>query len=273
MNRAAAAIFLALICSGCPKRIDFGPRGQITDAQELFQLTRSAQGRVVSLQGDGKLRVESPQGTGSVSAYLAAMRPGLLRVEMFDFFNRPVAVLVTDGQRFGLFQAQENTFYQGPATPRNLSRFLPVALPSEELVSVMLGQVPFIPAERMTLSLDEKERVYVLTLQQGAVSQVLRIQPGNLRVVRSEVRGTRAYDLEYDHFKEHGEFVLPHEVKLLASTADTSLGLRYTDITLNESPDLTLFDLSAPEGVRVVEVDEEGQSLPPVSLPPASPGS
>ncbi|QRO01191.1 DUF4292 domain-containing protein [Archangium violaceum] len=273
MNRAAAAIFLALFCSGCPKRIDFGPRGQITDAQELFQLTRSAQERVVSLQGDGKLRVESPQGTGSVSAYLAAMRPGLLRVEMFDFFNRPIAVLVTDGQRFGLFQAQENRFYQGPATPRNLSRFLPVALPSEELVSVMLGQVPFIPAERMTLSLDEKERVYILTLHQGAVSQVLRVEPGNLRVVRSEVRGARAYDLEYDHFKEHGELVLPHEVKLLASTADTSLGLRYTDITLNESPDLTLFDLAAPEGVPVVDVDEDGQSLPPVALPPVSPGS
>ncbi|MGZ3461596.1 MAG: DUF4292 domain-containing protein [Archangium sp.] len=274
MNRAAAAIFLALLCSGCPtKRIDFGPNGQITRAEELFRLTSAAQSRVATLQGDGKLRVESPQGSGTVSVYLAVCRPGLLRVEMFDFFNRPIAVLVTDGQRFGLFQAQENKFYQGPATPRNLSRFLPVALPSEELVSVMLGQVPFIPAERMTLSLDEKERTYVLTLHRGEVSQVLHIHPKYLQVVRSEVRGAPAYGLEYDHFKERGELVFPHEVKLLASTADTSLGLRYTDVTLNESPDLTLFDLSAPEGVPVVDVDESGQMVPSVTLPPASPGS
>jgi Domain of unknown function (DUF4292) len=273
MNRAAAAIFLAIICSGCPKRIDFGPQGQITQAEELFRLTSAAQAQVVTLQGDGKLRIDSPQGAGSVSAYLAASRPGLLRVELFDFFNRPIAVLVTDGQRFGLFQSQENRFYQGPATPRNLSRFLPVALPSEELVTVMLGQVPFIPADRMTLALDEKERLYVLTLHRGEVSQVLHIHPKHLRVVRSQVWGIQAYGLEYDHFKEQGDFVFPHEVTLRAPTADTSLGLRYTGITLNESPDLTLFDLSAPEDVPVVEVDEGGQSLPPVALPPALPGS
>jgi hypothetical protein len=272
MNRAAAAIFLAIICSGCPKRIDFGPRGQVTQAEELLQLTSAAQARVATLQGDGKIRLDSPQGSGSVSAFLSASRPGLLRVEMFDFFNRPIAVLVTDGQRFGLFQSQENKFYQGPATPRNLSRFLPVALPSEELVSVMLGQVPFIPADRMTLALDEREGLYVLTLYRGEVSQVLHIHPRHLRVVRSQVRGLRAYELTYENFKERGELVFPREVTLRSSTADTSLGLRYTDITLNESPDLTLFDLSAPEDVPVVEVDEGGQALPPVELPPDRPG-
>ncbi|HEX8823644.1 MAG TPA: DUF4292 domain-containing protein [Archangium sp.] len=271
MNRAAAAIFLALLCSGCPKRIDFGPQGRVTQPEELFRLTSAAQTQVVSLQGDGKLRVESPQGSGTVSAFLAVSRPGLLRVEMFDFFNRPIAVLVTDGQRFGLFQSQENKFYQGPATPRNLSRFLPVALPSEELVSVMLGQVPFLPAERKTLALDAKQGLYVLTLHRGAVSQVLHIHPKSLRVVRSEVRGLQTYGLEYDNFKEHGEARLPHEVTLRAPSADTSLGLRYTEITVNESPDLTLFDLSAPEDVPVVEVDEGGQTLPPVELPPARP--
>ena len=277
MNRAAAAIFLALLCSACPKRMEYGPQGPITDPEQLLQLTRAAQDTAASLQGDGKLRIESPQGSGSVSAFLAASRPGLLRVEMFDFFNRPIAVLVTDGARFGLWQAQENKYYQGPATPRNLSRFLPVALPSEELVSVMLGRVPFIPAERMTLDVDEKHGVYVLTLIRGAVSQVLHIHPRHLRVVRSEVRGMPAYGLEYDGFKTEGEgqgaLLFAHEVTLRAQQAGTALSLRYTDIRLNESLDLTLFDLAAPEGVPVVDVDEGGQALPPVALPPAAPGS
>ena len=273
MNRAAAAIFLTLLCTGCPKHLDFGPQGRITQADELLRLTSAAQDQAATLQGDGKLRVESPQGRGTVSAFLAASRPGLLRVEMFDFFNRPVAVLVTDGQRFGLLQAQENKYYQGPATPQNLSRFLPVALPSPELVSVMLGKVPLLVPERMTLTLDEKEGLYVLTLRRGAVSQVLHIHPRYLRVVRSEVHGAAAYGLEYGDFKEHGPLVFPHEVKLVASTADTSLGLRYTDITLNQPPDLTLFDLTAPEGVPVIELGQGGQALPPLAPPPAAKGS
>ena len=69
MNRAAVAIFLALVCSGCPKRLDFGPRGRITQPEELFRLTREAQDVTATLQGDGKLRVESPQGTGTVSVF------------------------------------------------------------------------------------------------------------------------------------------------------------------------------------------------------------
>ena len=273
MNRAAAAIFLVLVCSGCPKRLDFGPQGRITQAEELFRLTSAAQDQVATLQGDGKLRVDAPQGRGTVSVFLAASRPGLLRVEMFDFFNRPLAVLVTDGARFGLVQFQENKFYQGPATPQNLSRFLPLALPSEELVSVMLGRVPFLPADAMTLSVDEKEAVYVLTLTRGDVSQVLQVDPRTLRVVRSQVRGAPVYDLEYGRFETHGALLLPHEVTLRASTADTSLGLRYTDVTPNGTLDLTLFDLTPPEDTPVVDVDEGGQALPPVALPPASPGS
>ena len=74
---------------------------------------------------------------------------------------RPVASLVSNGARFGVYQAQGNTYYQGPASPENVSRFLPVVLPSEELVAVMLGQVPFIPAERKTLELDRDKGVYV----------------------------------------------------------------------------------------------------------------
>jgi hypothetical protein len=123
----------------------------------------------------------------------------------------------------------------------------------------------------MTLTVDEKARLYLLTLHRGEVSQVLGIDPRSLRVVRSEVRGLRTYGLEYENFKEHGGALLPHELTLRAPSADTSLGLKYTEITVNESPDLTLFDLSAPEDVPVVDVDEGGQALPPVELPPARP--
>jgi outer membrane biogenesis lipoprotein LolB len=274
MNRAAAAIFLALVCWGCPKRIDFGPRGELTDAGQLFELTQAAQAQAVTLQGDGKLRVESPRGSGSVSVFLAASRPGLLRLELFDFFNRPLAVLVTDGQRFGLYQAQENTFYQGPASPRTLATLLPLALPSEELVTVMLGQVPFIPSEHMSLTLDRNEGLYVLTLRRGEVTQVLHIHPTHLRVVRSQVRGAPAYDLAYESFKEQGGVLLPHEVTLSAGQAETRVRLRYTAVSVNGTPDLTLFDLSPPEDIPVVELDAQGQQLPPpVEFPPLPPGS
>lgn len=268
MNRAAAAIFLVLVCSGCPKRIEFGPEGPIEDAEQLFQLVKASQDNVVSLQGDAKLRVDSPQGSGTLSLFVALARPGLLRFESFDFFNRPVASLTANQERFGMYQTEGNTWYEGPATPQNISRFLPVVLPSEELVAVMLGQAPFIPAERMTLALDRDEGVYVLTLYRGRVTQVLQVHPKFHRVVRSEVRGVNAYDLAFENFEERGTFVFPKKVKLMVPQAKTELEVRYTDVTVNAAPDLTLFELTPPEGAKVVPVDESGREVPPVPLLP-----
>ncbi|MCY1042924.1 DUF4292 domain-containing protein [Corallococcus sp. bb12-1] len=275
MNRAAAAIFLALLCSACPKRLEFGPEGRIEDAQTLYQHVQERQGRVVTLEGDSKLRVDSPQGSGTLSTFLSITRPGLIHLETYDFFNRPVASLVSDGTRFGVYQAQGNTYYQGPSSPENVSRFLPIVLPSEELVAVMLGQVPLLPPESMTLALDEKARVYVLTLVRGAATQTLRVDPRHLRVVKSEVRGVPGYDLAFEDFKQRGELLFPGKVILTASQADTKLELRYTEITLNGRPDLTLYELTAPEGAKVVDVDERGRELGggAVSPPPPAPGS
>ncbi|WP_224245649.1 DUF4292 domain-containing protein [Hyalangium gracile] len=275
MNRAAAAIFLVLLCSGCPHRIEFGPEGPIDDPERLFTLVTKAQENLVTLQGDAKLHVSSPQGSGTLSVFLAISRPGLLHMETFDFFNRPVAALVSDGQRFGLYQTEGNVFYQGPASPENVSRFLPVVLPSEELVAVMLGQVPFIPAERKTLELDRGEGVYVLKLFRGPVTQTLQVHTKYHRVVRSEVRGVPGYDLAFGNIKQEGSVVFPKEVKLLAEVAETELRLRYSDVTLNGPPDLTLFELAPPEGARVVEVDARGREVAPgpAPSPPVPPGS
>lgn len=274
MNRAAAAIFLVLVCSGCPKRLEFGPEGPIEDADLLFQRVTEAQANVLSLQGDAKLRVESPQGSGTLSMYVALSRPGLIHFETFDFFNRPVASLTANPERFGLYQTEGNTWYEGPASPQNISRFLPVVLPSGELVAVMLGQVPFIPPERKTLSLDRDEGVYVLTLYRGQATQVLHVHTKYLRVVRSEVRGVPAYDLAFDDFEQKEALVFPRKVKLLVDRAHTSLEVRYTDVTLNGALDLTLFELAPPEGAKVVPVDESGREVPPVPLlPDPAPGS
>lgn len=275
MNRLAAAIFLAVVCSGCPHRIEFGPEGLIEDPDTLFKLVNQAQENLVTLQGDAKLHVSSPQGSGTLSMFVAISRPGLMHMETFDFFNRPVAALVSDGQRFGLYQTEGNVFYKGPASPENVSRFLPVVLPSEELVAVMLGQVPFIPAERKTLELDRKEGVYVLKLFRGPVTQTLQVHPKFYRVVRSEVRGVPAYDLAFEDFQPQGTQVFPKEVKLSAEVAQTELRLRYSDVSLNARPDLTLFELEPPEGARVVEVDARGQEVRPQAapLPAGPPGS
>jgi hypothetical protein len=250
---------VALLLLGCPRpHLEFGDDGEARSPEELLRRVAQAEAQVVALKGDGKLYVDSPQGKGSVGIFVAVAHPAYIHIEQLDFFNRPQGVLVTDGKDFGLYDAKEAKYYRGPASPANLARFLPLVLPPAELASLMLGRAPRLPPETSTLAVDERLGVYVLTLTRGPVTQVLHVRPPSNRVVKSTVAGLRAYDVEFSDIAAYGAVTLPRRIQLVAPSAKTTVELTWKDVTVNEPPDLTLFDLSAPEDVPVVELDEEG---------------
>jgi hypothetical protein len=263
-----------LVLFGCPRRLDFGPRGEIEDPAALLSLVAEAEAQVVTVTGEARVRVDTPENRGAFSMFVAVSRPALLHLEPLDFFGRPQAVLVVQGDAFGLYQLQDNRYYRGPATPQNVSRFLPLALPAPELAQVMLGAAPRIPYERLELSVDTDCACYRLTLHQGAVRQELEVQPSRYRVLRSRIIGADAYNLEFSDFTTRDGAALPRRIVLGAPAVNVKVDLRYTDVTVNEAPDLTLFELEPVEGAEIVEVDERGapqEGAPPPKGPDLAP--
>ncbi len=259
------AIAVAGVLSGCPKRLDFGPEGEIENPEALLRLIAEAEAKVVAVVGETRVRVDTPEVKGAFSMFAAVSRPALIHLEPLDFFGRPQAVLVVQGEQFGLYQAEDNRYYTGPASPQNVSRFLPIALSAQELTLVLLGATPRIQHQRADLRSDEGCACYVLTLHQGEVSQELQVHPNKYRVQRSRIRGTRAYDLEFGELTLD-ERAFPRRAILTAPTANVRVDLRFTDVQLNEAPDLTMFELSPIEGAEVVEVSPEG--IPQGGAPP-----
>jgi hypothetical protein len=259
----------AVVLTGCPKRIEFGPEGPIDDPEALLRLMDTAESRVLTLSGDSKVRANTPQAKGAFSMFVAVARPAFLHLEPMDFFGKPQAVLGVSGDRFGLYSAQENKFFQGPASPENVSRFLPIVLPAPELTQIMLGAAPRIPHQTATLRIDDGCACYELTLTNGSVTQALKVHARHYRVLESRIRGAPGYDLAFDDHADYGRIVFPRHLMLRAEAAKVDLDLRYTQVTLNEAPDLTLFDLEPPEGVPVVEVDAEGRARDGSTLRPS----
>lgn len=267
---SAAALAVLAACPPRVPAIDYGPLGRATTPVELLERVAQAEKQVLGLQGDSTLTINSPQGNGSTGLFLAVQLPALLHIEQLNFFNQPESVLVSDGQRFGLYDAREAKYYVGPATPENIGRFVPIVLPPEELASLLLGQAPKLKFERAALAVDEALGVYVLTLERGAIVQTLHVDPKTARVLRSAVKGIDTYDLEFSDVKAFGAATLPMRAQLTAAKASTRVELKYRTIKVNEPPDLTLFDLSAPDGITVVEVDERGvprQAAPDAGTP------
>jgi uncharacterized protein DUF4292 len=259
LNRAVWILFLAVAWLGCPKRLETGQVGASLDARELLDLTSKVESQVFSIRGEGRLRVAVPNSRSTVTVFIAAARPAFLHFEVIGFFGQPQAILASDGRTFALLQNDQGKYFQGPASPENVSRLLPVVLSGPELVSILLGAAPRIPAERLSAQALTEARAYLVTLWQGDRSQKLWIHPDNHRVLKSEMRGMAAYDLLFEDFQATGAIDLPRKITLFASAASATLELRYQELGVNPDLDPSLFKLAPPASAKVIELDENGR--------------
>ncbi len=260
LNKLPLIIFLGVWLMGCPRRIPTGPLEAIAPADRLALIARQEQ-QIFSVKGQARIQFDGPSGKGTVTLFVAVARPRWIHLESLGFFGQPQAILVSDGETFGLFQAQESKYYRGPASPENISRFLPIVLPGHELVTILLGGAPRIGGEATALKVLRDPAAYELKLTDGSVTQSLIIDPVDDRVIKSEVRGIDGYDLFFDDFERAVAPALPLRIRLSAPAASTTLELRYQDVEINHKLDVSLFSQHPPAGVPIVEVDSRGNPL------------
>lgn len=268
MRRFAALLLTA--AAGCVRA---PPPDLSRNPVPLLAQVRAAQEGVTSCRGPARLGLSSPDLSGSLDAWVAAEKSGRLRVEVFDFFGNPAAVLVAAGGRFALLDARAGTLYRGDDTPENLARLLPVPLGARDLASLVCGGAPLL--EGQAVSAEPGDGVVLLEIAGPSGRQVLAVGEG--ASVRSAsflpgVRGGTAWKATFSLFRHPGGRLFPTEVDLRGGGSELSLRWR-DDLEVNGTPEDALFQLDPPRGARVVDL-APGAPPPPLDLPihPAGPG-
>jgi hypothetical protein len=187
-------------------------------------------------------------------------------------------VLVADGDRFGFYDARSRTFYRGDATAENVSQFLPVAIPPDELVTILCGSAPLLAGAPVEAR--PRDGRVELVLARGDVAQQLVVGE-RLAVESSKVRRADAvperqavfYDLAFDRFRSRGGVRFPTEVRLDADAAQARVRLEWReDLEVNRGAEDGLFALAPPRGAKVVDLPP-GAAMPDVELPFAAEGA
>lgn len=252
-ERVLGAALAALVgLGGCPRAapvLDFGPGGRLTDPNVAFDAVVARRAKIRSVNGEAKVSVDSPQGGGKVTELVAAEAPARLRLDSVSTFG-PLASLTSDGTTFRLADVEHKRFYEGPATAENVSRLLPVRVPAEELVSLLLGVPPLLPAAQpLRLEVDPVRAVYVLTVTHGSDLETLLLDPLTLRTVgvvvddRPSLGGYRA---GFEGFG--GELDLPKVVKVSTLDGSSKVELKWREREVNAPVDPATFTLAVPDG-------------------------
>ncbi|WP_242394536.1 DUF4292 domain-containing protein [Anaeromyxobacter oryzisoli] len=249
-------VVAAVALAGCrPPRTP--PPDLSLDPAALREQVLHAEGRVRSVQGEARVGVDAPGGSGTVKQFIAAERPDRLHLEVLDFFGNVAVVLAAGDGRFALYDGREKVYYRGAATPENLARLVPLRLRAEELVAILCGDAPLVDGAPAAAA--PGPGYVTLDLARGALTQSLRIGPGAV-IERSSRRidgapGPGTYDVAFDDFEPHAGVRFPRSVALRSDSPKVKIDLRWGTMEVNGAPDPALFRLAPPRGARVVDLD------------------
>lgn len=224
MNLRPIIPLLLIALAGCPRDVDFGPLGRTDEPAELLSREGQRRARLSSAAGEGKLTIELPDGGGTLSAALGAEEPGRLWVETRDLLGNPRGLVACDGTRCTLWLPEQNRWIEGPATAATLGRLLPMALPPELLVQLLLGEPPVLEEAVTGLAIDEAEAQYVLTLGAGPRRQSLRFEARSRRLVVVETHGPHGFRATLEDPDEAGH---PETIRLQTDDGARTLEVRW----------------------------------------------
>ena len=183
-------------------------------------------------------------------------------------FDKAIAVLVTDGTTFGLFDVGQNAYVTGRATPDSISSILPVRLSALDLHRVLFGSYPtdeLAPNAHETAEFYWDSKLggycYALPLINGATQKAYYSWPDKdiFRIDVSNSKGDVIYRYEASNFtsQKSGDVVyrFPDKIRfsLPIKKADVQLRIDKRDLDVEFAP--AVFRLLPPQGAKVLVVE------------------
>ena len=224
-----------------------------------------------------------------VKAFLLAERPAEIRViGQVPIIGKTIFDMASDGDRFALSIPPHNKFLEGPVALERTSSKPIENLRPQHLYDALLW--PEIKKEEAVLfeeANDDTARYYVLTVLRGGYkSEILRriwFDRADLNVVRFASYGPKGAllsDIRYSDWQpvvtdlsaanstvaaaaSTQPLQYPRKIRLERTHDEYRLDMNITKLTLNEPVEAERFKLTAPAGVEVTHLGDQGEAKKP----------
>ncbi len=209
-----------------------------------------------TLQGRGKLVLQSPRQSFSGSAVVNLKNPDSLYVRVEAVFGLDVGIVFADPREFLIYSPMENIAYVGDNTDTlRLKSFLGFDLTFEEMMQSMSGLATLKNMSTTKVKMKDNELHvigiadsifydYTLDTQFGLISKVV-IKDFNGRTLRIE---------EYQHFSTINGVRLPRLVRFTRPNEKESLTIFYDRLVINEPMSAKDFYVSIPQDVLKIRL-------------------
>jgi outer membrane lipoprotein-sorting protein len=249
-SRFILFVFLALMLplSACAPRaivpVEVPPGMEVLLLQQIEQNA----GTFHSLEGLARVRISGEGKSFSSTQVLLAEKPNRFRAETLSPFGQPVLTVATDGHELSAFVPSERLFYRGESSLRNVQRFTRMPLQLEDLVHILLYDVPILSYQFRSVASTARGG-YLLTLLGPGETRQEMIFDRDLRLSgASYFQGVELLlRITYDRFGSEG-FPASASLEMPAQNAEASLV--FSDLRTNVSIAPERFQMHPPQGIE-----------------------
>jgi len=254
--RARACLLGGLIaCLGCPRPAPEIPTfGGVPAPQLLASVAREA---AAHQQAVGATRIDylASDGFFRGDADIAAARRALLRVELRSFFGQPAYAVAADGEQFVFIDNLASAAIRGPVSSPRLGQLLPLPLPADVTVALLLGALPPLPEgttryapppEGSALALEHQTEQGIWRFGLGEKGEPL------MTAALSDRAGAEQLAVRYTDHRAVGGVTFPHAGEVRASGRAGAVRWRWREVEVNgEALPAEVWTLTVPPGYRL----------------------
>jgi len=248
-------LLLPFLLSGCIHNAE-PVWNDIPTAQQLLESVAANSERYSSLDTAASVALTTGFKFFSSQQFLLLQKPDLLRADVLNGFGLLLLQMASDGETLSVFvnTTVPGRFYRGPASYKNLYRFIRVPLAVEDLLSLLLYGPPLIAYRHSNVTVSAK--YLTLTLSDNYNNRQELLFDRQLRLVGSYyfTDGEKYLVVDYQNFSKTSQF--PQRIKIAMPLEKTRVKLVLSELRVNANIDTGKFSLKEHTNIPVEELTE-----------------
>jgi outer membrane lipoprotein-sorting protein len=230
------SVLFFLTCTGCRTTSTLNLENRPITSAEVQEIARTHHTRIQSIQGEGRISVETPEIAQSGGFILTLRKPDSVLINIQGPFGIKIGSALVTRNEFSFYNSLANQLITGSTSIENLNRILHVQLSFDELLNVFAGGGFIKDDLRAPDETRMEDGKFVFIYTSSNTSRQYWIEPTSFYIQKVQFldrSGKVTLEQSFNDFEYVDGIAMPYIIRITQPKSQQMLTLTYSDIMVN----------------------------------------